>query len=176
MSTPSNITVLALDVDGVLTDGTITFDPQTKIENKLFHVHDGMGISLWQKAGNHVILVSGRNAPCVTQRANELHIKHVHQGSKDKIADLCATLEAIGPTAEQTSFVGHNLRDLAALHFAGYSIAVNNAVQEVKNAADWITTNGGGHGAVREAIEHLMLASGTWAGAIATCKEVSIKQ
>lgn len=176
MKSPDAITVLALDVDGVLTDGTISFETQTQIENKIFHVHDGMGISIWQKEGHHVILLSGRDAPCVTQRATELGIKHVHQGSNSKIADLCATLETIGATSQQTCFVGDDLGDIAVMEYVGYSIAVNNAVQEVKTTADWITTKNGGHGAVREAIEHLMQATGTWSNAIATCKEVPMKQ
>jgi 3-deoxy-D-manno-octulosonate 8-phosphate phosphatase (KDO 8-P phosphatase) len=176
MSSPANISVLVLDVDGVLTDGTISFEPKTRIENKTFHVHDGLGLSLWQKVGNHVILISGRNAPCVTQRAAELGIKYVHQGSKDKIADLCTTLDTLGATAQQTCFVGDDLGDLAAMDYAGYSVAVHNAVQEVKEAADWITSIDGGHGAVREVVEHLMHAAGTWTKAIATCNEVSLKQ
>ena len=86
MTTLKNISVLALDVDGVLTDGTIIFSQITGFENKQFHVHDGLGISLWLGAGNEVILISGRKADCVNTRAKELGINHVIQGSKDKIS------------------------------------------------------------------------------------------
>lgn len=169
-STPENITVLALDVDGVLTDGTIAFSQVLGHETKSFHVHDGQGISLWQKAGYHVILISGRNADCVKIRAKELHIPHVYQGSKNKIADLENALSKIGATYEQTCFVGDDLGDLAIMEHVGYSIAVGDAVKEVQNCADYTTVKLGGQGAVREAIEHLMHASGAWAPAVDSCK------
>ncbi len=168
--------MLALDVDGVLTDGTIHFSQVLHRETKSFHVHDGMGISLWQKAGNHVILISGRDAECVTLRAKELGVKHVHQGSKDKIADLDETLATIGATTEQTCFVGDDLGDLPIMQHVGYSIAVVNAVQEVKKQANFTTTAYGGHGAVREAIEHLMKASGTWNDVVGSCTIENAKQ
>ncbi len=173
---PENITVLALDVDGVLTDGTICFSQVLHHESKTFHVHDGQGISLWQKAGNHVVLISGRNADCVTIRAKELHIPHVFQRSKDKIADLNKALEKIGASAEQTCFVGDDLGDLAIMEHVGFCIAVGNAANEVKEIADFTTTAIGGHGAVREAIEHLMHASGAWASAVDSCKAEPAQQ
>jgi 3-deoxy-D-manno-octulosonate 8-phosphate phosphatase (KDO 8-P phosphatase) len=165
-----NITVLALDVDGVLTDGTIAFAPITKRELKTFHVHDGQGISLWQKAGYHVVLISGRDADCVTHRAKELQIPHVYQGSKNKIEDLDNALKIIGATPEQTCFIGDDLGDLAIMDHVSYSIAVGNAVKEVSSIANFITIAHGGQGAVREAIEHLMHASGTWVNAVDSCK------
>jgi 3-deoxy-D-manno-octulosonate 8-phosphate phosphatase (KDO 8-P phosphatase) len=165
-STPQEINVLVLDVDGVLTDGTISFSTIAHHEIKTFHVHDGLGISLWQQAGNHVIFISGRNAECVSIRAKELGVKFVYQGSKDKIADLHKALSKIGSTMEQTCFVGDDLGDLSIMQFAGHAIAVENAVPEVKEVADFITTNRGGHGAVREAIEYLMRASGTWEASV----------
>ena len=175
-TTAENITVLALDVDGVLTDGTITLDPKTKEETKTFHVHDGQGISLWQNAGNHVILISGRNALCVQHRAKELRIPHVFQGSKDKISDLATALEEIGATPEQTCFVGDDLGDIAIMKHVGYSVAVGNATHEVCALADFTTTTLGGHGAVREAIEHLMHAAGTWTAAVDSCNADHVQQ
>ena len=165
-STPENITCLALDVDGVLTDGTLIFEPTTGKESKPFHVHDGLGISLWQKAGFHVIIISGRNAQCVSIRANELNINHLIQGSKDKVGDLQAVLLEIGATFEQTAFVGDDLGDIALMRRVGYAIAVQSAVEEVIDAAHWTTTKEGGRGAVREAIKHLMEHSGTWKTAV----------
>tara|TARA_X000001036_G_scaffold87081_2_gene79169 strand:+ start:175 stop:711 length:537 start_codon:yes stop_codon:yes gene_type:complete len=173
ITSPENIIVLALDVDGVLTDGTITFWGLPHVfqnESKTFHVHDGQGISLWQKAGFHVVLISGRNADCVSIRAKELNIPYVYQGSKDKIADLARALKKIGASPEQTCFVGDDLGDLAVMRHVGYSIAVGNAAMEVKEIANVTTAALGGHGAVREAIEHLMQASGTWANAVDSSK------
>jgi len=162
MSAPSNIKVLVLDVDGVLTNGLIGFTGILDCETKFFHVHDGLGISLWQKAGFHTVLISGRNAQCVATRANELKITHIKQGSKDKVADLDAFLRKLGCTSSETCFVGDDLGDIPAMQHVGYTIAVQNAVQEVKELANWTTTKNGGDGAVREAIEHLMKANNTW--------------
>ena len=162
MTQIENIKVLALDVDGVLTDGTISFSQILHQESKSFHVHDGLGISLWLKNGKHVILISGRNAECVTIRANELGIKHVKQASKDKIADLSRFLLKIGCTPEEVCFVGDDVGDIAIMQHVGYAIAVHDAVKEVQEIAHWITPRNGGHGAVRDAVEHIMKANNTW--------------
>ena len=162
MSIPTNIRVLALDVDGVLTDGTLAFTGLLGTETKLFHVHDGLGISLWQNTGFHTILISGRTAMCVETRATELQIKYVKQGSKDKIADLDHFLMKIGCTPEETCFVGDDLGDIAVMQHVGCAIAVQNAVDEVKEIAHLTTMKCGGNGAVREVVELLMNANGTW--------------
>ncbi len=176
MTALQNISVLALDVDGVLTDGTIIFTQYTGVENKQFHVHDGLGISLWLKAGNEVILISGRKADCVHIRAKELGITHVIQGSKDKIADLDQTLSKLGVTPEQTAFVGDDLGDMTVMQHVGYAIAVGDGAQEVKEIADWVTPNNGGRGAVRDAIEHIMKETGSWQDAIDTLKSTPAQQ
>jgi 3-deoxy-D-manno-octulosonate 8-phosphate phosphatase (KDO 8-P phosphatase) len=176
MNVPKDISVLILDVDGVLTDGTIVLAQILHTESKSFHVHDGLGISLWQKAGNHTVLISGRNADCVNYRAKELGIEYVFQGSKDKIKDIDNVLATLHATPEQACFVGDDLGDMAAMDYVGYSIAVQNAVQEVKQLADWTTATCGGYGAVRDAIEHLMRATGTWKHAVESCKTESSKQ
>lgn len=168
-ATSHDIQVLALDVDGVLTDGTITFDPSTNQEVKTFHVHDGLGLSAWKRAGNEVVIISGRDAEAVTRRAIELGITHVYQGSTDKIADLQRALDQIGASSSQTAFVGDDLGDIPLLQHVGYAIAVANASNEVKDMADWVTTRNGGHGAVRDAVEHLMKMSGRWAEFASGC-------
>lgn len=162
MSSAADIRVLALDVDGVLTDGTIAFTGILGTELKLFHVHDGLGISMWQKTGFHTILLSGRNALCVETRAAELQIPYVKQNSKNKIEDLSKFLHKLDCTPEEVCFVGDDLGDIALMQHVGYSIAVQNAAEEVKQVANWTTSKSGGNGAVREAIEHLMKASGMW--------------
>lgn len=162
-ATTQDIRVLALDVDGVLTDGTLTFDPSTNQEIKSFHVHDGLGLSLWKSTGNEVVIISGRNAEVVTRRAIELGITYVYQGSTDKVADLQRALDQIGVSSDQTAFVGDDLGDIPVFQYVGYAIAVADASNEVKEIADWVTTRKGGHGAVRDAVEHLMKLTGTWA-------------
>ena len=173
MSEPRDIQVIALDVDGVLTDGTITFDPSTNQELKSFHVHDGLGISMWKNAGNEVVIISGREAEVVTQRATELGITYVYQGSTDKIADLQCALTEIGVEPDQVAFVGDDLGDVSVMQHVGYSIAVFDAVEEVKEVADWISSRRGGHGAVRESIEHIMKHAGTWAAKLGCSTKAS---
>lgn len=176
MKSPNHISVLALDVDGVLTDGRIAFDPVTKKEIKFFHVHDGLGISLWQQAGNHTILISGRDSDCVEIRATELQIPFVFQASKDKVKDLEDALSSIGCSMEQTCFIGDDLGGVTIMSQVGYSIAVQNATDEVKHNSDWQTKRTGGNGAVREAIEHLMKANGTWEEQVRTIQSEHVTQ
>ena len=162
-----NFNVLALDVDGVLTDGMISFQRNNDEEIKSFNVHDGQGISIWLNDGNHVILISGRDSELVNKRAKELNIEHVYQGSKDKIADLDEALSKINSSPAQTIFVGDDVGDLKVMQYVGYAIAVHNASEDVQQIADWITPRDGGHGAVRDAIEHCMNKAGKWQDAIA---------
>ena len=162
MSSIDKITVLALDVDGVLTDGTFAFDPNTKNEIKFFNAQDGMGISLWIDYGYTVVLISGRSAQCVDQRAEELGIKFVIQGSKNKIKDLEQVLDSLGANPKQVCFVGDDLGDIPIMEHVGYSIAVQNAADEVRSVADWITPRSGGHGAVRDAIEYILKSQKIW--------------
>ncbi len=176
MTSLQNISVLALDVDGVLTDGTIIFTQYTGEENKKFHVHDGLGISLWIKSGLDVILISGRKAQCVKIRAKELGIKHVIQGSKDKIQDLDNLLNKLGVTPQQVAYVGDDLPDIAIMNHVGYSIAVNDAAEEVRNNSNWITPRNGGHGAVRDAVEHILKETGSWQDAIASLNTTTAQQ
>ena len=170
MNVPSTIRVLALDVDGVLTDGTLAFTGILGTETKLFHVHDGLGICLWQNAGFHTLLISGRNAACVHTRATELDIKHVKQDSKDKIADLDHFLRKLNCTPEETCFVGDDLGDIGVMQHVGYAVAVQNAVEEVKQIAHMTTNKSGGDGAVREVVELLMNANNTWEECVSSLK------
>jgi 3-deoxy-D-manno-octulosonate 8-phosphate phosphatase (KDO 8-P phosphatase) len=162
MTAIPHIKVLVLDVDGVLTDGKIALTGHPHGETKYFHVHDGLGISLWQKAGFHTIIISGRNSQCVDQRADELQIQHVKQGSIDKVADINLFLQQLGYSPKDACFVGDDLGDIPVMQHVGYSIAVQDAAEEVKAIANWTTKRMGGCGAVRDAIEHLMKANKSW--------------
>ena len=163
----SAFNVLALDVDGVLTDGMISFERSNDQEIKSFNVHDGQGISIWLNEGHHVILISGRDSELVNKRAKELNIEYVYQDSKDKISDLNDALSKLNSTPEQTIFVGDDVGDIKVMQYAGYAIAVHNASEDVQQIADWITPRDGGQGAVRDAIEHCMKKTGKWQEAIA---------
>lgn len=155
------ITLLALDVDGVLTDGHLTvYDDGT--ESKAFHTHDGHGIRLWQRAGLTVALISGRRSEPTQRRAEQLEIAHVFQDCHFKLPTLEQLLTELHLEAEQVAYVGDDLPDLPVIRFVGFGVAVANAVAEVKAQADYVTTCRGGDGAVREVIEMILKASGRW--------------
>ncbi len=177
MTTPYHtFNVLALDVDGVLTDGTISFLQDDSSELKSFHVHDGQGIAVWHHAGHSVVIISGRKSDAVTRRAHELNIKHVYQDSKNKLEDLQIALSEIGSTMQETIYIGDDLGDLQIMNEVGYAIAVQNAVEDVQQAAHWITPSNGGHGAVRDAIEHVLRNAGTWESAVNEIKsEITVQ-
>jgi len=155
------ITLLALDVDGVLTDGHLTvFGDGT--ESKAFHTHDGHGIRLWQRAGLKVALISGRRSEPTQRRAEQLEIAHVFQDCHFKLPTLEQLLTELHLEAGQVAYIGDDLPDLPVIRFVGFGVAVANAVAEVKAQADYVTTCRGGDGAVREVIEMILKASGRW--------------
>lgn len=157
----NDIRCLVLDVDGVLTDGGLYTD-DTGRQSRRFHVHDGFAIHWFQRLGGVVILCSGKVSDAVAARARELSIAHVIQGSRDKVVDLETLLRQLGLRWEQVAMVADDLPDVPVLRVCGYPIAVANAVEEVRAAARWVTGLAGGRGAVREAVEHLLRASGRW--------------
>ena len=169
MSTTPTIQLLVLDVDGVLTDGGLYVDDDGK-PSKKFNVKDGLGIKLAQRLGIQVAILTGKTSQVVEHRAKELDIEFVIQGSKDKGADINALCEKTGVPIRFTAMVGDDLPDLPAFAVVGYKIAVGDAVDETKAAADFVTTRPGGRGAVREAIEHLLKAQGKWDEALAVFK------
>jgi 3-deoxy-D-manno-octulosonate 8-phosphate phosphatase (KDO 8-P phosphatase) len=169
MTNPQNPTpktqLLVLDVDGVLTDGGLYVDDKG-VPIKKFNVKDGLGIKLAQRFGIQIAILTGKTSRLVDHRARELGIEHVIQGSKDKGADINALCEKTGIPIRFTAMMGDDLPDLPAYAVVGYKIAVGDAVDEVKAAADFVTTKAGGRGAVREAIEHLLKAQGKWDAAL----------
>ncbi len=155
------IQLICLDVDGVLTDGGIYLDNQGN-ECKRFHVRDGLGLRIWKKLGGEVGIITGRSGLAVRHRADELGIEHVFQGSTDKVADFGNLLNDLRLTASQAAVIGDDLPDLPMLRLCGYPIAVADAVREVREDAEYVTTRPGGLGAVREAVEHLLKAQERW--------------
>lgn len=161
MMNAADVQLLCLDVDGVMTDGSIVID-DNGVESKRFHVRDGTGIRMWISLGYHVAIITGRNGAALRYRANELGITHVIQGSKDKRADMMRLLESIHLPTSQCAMLGDDLPDLPVMKVVGYPMAVADAVLEVKEAAAFVTVRPGGHAAVREAIEHLLRARNRW--------------
>ena len=165
-SSPADIRLLLLDVDGVLTDGSIIYSDSGE-ELKRFHVRDGSGLKLWQSAGMHAAILSGRSSPAVDRRAAELGVSPVLQGRSDKLAALGEILAMTDFTAKQVCAIGDDLQDLPVLNAVGLAIAVADACYEVRLAAQYVTMVPGGHGAVRDAVEWLLKQKGRWDDLIA---------
>ncbi|MHB8844628.1 MAG: KdsC family phosphatase [Nitrospirota bacterium] len=151
------IKLLLLDVDGVLTDGRIILDNQGN-ELKAFHVRDGHGIKLAQRAGIVIGIITGRKAEVVNIRARELAIEEVHQGALDKIVVYESILGRYGLRDDEVAFIGDDIVDAGILKRVGLAVAVADCDPSVKPLADMVTKAAGGRGAVREVI-NLLLAS-----------------
>ena len=151
------IRLLALDVDGVLTDGRLYLSPEGE-ELKVFHVRDGSGLVAVQRAGITVAIVSGRDSAAVSRRAAELGIRHVHQGVADKGAELDRLLADLAIDPAETACVGDDTPDLPMLRRAGLAIAVADAHPALAEAVHWTTAAPGGRGAVREVCDLLLSA------------------
>jgi 3-deoxy-D-manno-octulosonate 8-phosphate phosphatase (KDO 8-P phosphatase) len=157
----ARIELLVLDVDGVLTDGSITYT-DGGVEIKAFHVRDGSGLKLWQRQGRRAAVISGRSSRAVAVRAAELGIDPVIQGAPDKLAAYRQLLAGVGVGPERVCFVGDDLPDLPPLCNCGLAVAVADACPEVRAEAHYVTRAPGGRGAVREVIELLLRSQGRW--------------
>src|SRR5438046_1555132 len=156
---PSTIRLLALDADGVLTDGSIYLDDEGR-ETKRFNIRDGFGIRLWQRLGFRAAIITGRSGKALQHRAAELGITHIMQGVEDKAAAFAELLVRLDLSREQAAYMGDDWPDLRVMASVGYAIAPSDADPRVLDAAAHITKRPGGHGAVREAVEHLIRAKG----------------
>jgi YrbI family 3-deoxy-D-manno-octulosonate 8-phosphate phosphatase len=163
----SDILLLVLDVDGVLTDGTILMDEMGR-QSRRFHIQDGLGVKLWHSAGRQAAILTSKRSETVLARARMLGIELIEQGAEDKLPGFGRLCASAGVTADQTAYIGDDLLDAAAMRQSGYPIAVANAVDEIKALARYTTARSGGHGAVREAIEHLLKQDGAWTAAMET--------
>mgnify|MGYP001176013914 FL=1 len=156
----NKIKLIAMDVDGVLTDGNIILG--VKEEIKFFNVQDGMGINLAKQAGLIVAFITGRQSRSVSRRAEELGIEEVHQKSKDKEKTLMYLISKYGIEKNEVAYIGDDIMELIPFRKTGFKIAVSNAAKEVKEMADYITVNTGGNGAVRETIELILKSQKKW--------------
>lgn len=157
----SKIKLLVLDVDGVLTDGSIVVHSDGT-ESKRFNVMDGHRIKMWQRAGGLIAIISGRETQATTIRAQQLGITHVMQGCLAKLPAFEDLLGQLNLAPEQVACVGDDLMDIPLVRRAGFGVAVANAAEELKECADFITCSKGGQGAVREVIEYLMKENHQW--------------
>ena len=157
---------LILDVDGVLTDGSLTYGADGEV-TKTFNVLDGLGIELLQKTGVLVAIISARKSPVVVRRAADLKIPHVYQGTHDKRIAFAEVLALTGLTAEQCGYIGDDVIDLPLLRKVGFAVTVPSGHPEVQHRAHYVTRNNGGRGAVREVCDLVMRAQNTYEAALA---------
>jgi 3-deoxy-D-manno-octulosonate 8-phosphate phosphatase (KDO 8-P phosphatase) len=149
------------DVDGVMTDGTVLFLPGGG-EAKAFHVRDGLGVVLAQRAGLRVGILSGRTSEVVARRANELDMAPVLQGIADKAAAFRGVLAEQGIAAHEVAYIGDDVNDLPIIREAGLSAAPADAPLEVRAEAYMVTDACGGEGCLREFLEAILRARGDW--------------
>ena len=167
----ARIRLLLVDVDGVLTDGHIylqSLPDGTAAEMKVFNAHDGAGLKLARLAGLRTGLITGRGSAAVARRAQELGMDFVYQTRGGKLGAYQDILRRAGLQDRDVAYIGDDLPDLPVLERVGLAVAVANAVPEVKTAAQLITQRSGGAGAVREVVELVLKAQGSWAKAIRT--------
>ena len=155
------IELILSDVDGVLTDGGVVYDNQG-VEIKKFHIRDGLGIKLWQRAGYKFGVLTARTSHIVKVRAGELGIDIVRQGFERKLPAAQEILRQLNLAPEQMCYIGDDLTDLPVIRHAGLGVAVADAVEDVRAAASYTTRLRGGEGAVREVIETILKAQSRW--------------
>jgi len=158
----AKIRLAAFDVDGVLTDGSLILGDRGE-QFKVFHTHDGQGLTMLREAGLHIAVISGRSSAAVEERMADLGIRYVYQGASDKLSIFNALLRELGLSAEQAAFMGDDVPDLPVMIRAGLAVAVADAHHLVCKHAHWRTRQPGGRGAVRELCELLLDAQGALA-------------
>jgi len=158
-----NVRLLVLDVDGVLTDGTVSLD-DAGVESKSFHVRDGAAIAIWIRLGLHLAIISSRTSRAVTHRAEELGIPGamVIQGAKNKLTAMRQVQVRCGCSSAETAVMGDDLPDLPMLREAALAAAPRDAAAEVMALAHFVAPAAGGRGAVRALIEHILREAGRW--------------
>lgn len=156
-----NIKLLLLDVDGVLTDGGIIYTDSGE-QVKMFNSRDGLGIRLLQDAGIQVGIVTGRASRVLRHRCDNLGIDLLFDGIADKASVLQEISEKTRIDPGEMAFVGDDLVDLPLFARVGVSVAVGDAHEVVKKKADWVTTSGGGSGAVREVCDEILKSKELW--------------
>jgi 3-deoxy-D-manno-octulosonate 8-phosphate phosphatase (KDO 8-P phosphatase) len=159
------IRLVLMDVDGVLTDGGLVLGTSGQ-EFKVFHVQDGLGITLGQKTGLKMGILTGRTSEAVTRRAEELHMDICVQGAAQKLDPYEDILKRHGFQDAEVCYIGDDLLDLPVLRRVGFSAAVADAREEVKKVVHYVASCRGGRGAVREVIETILKAQAAWADAV----------
>jgi len=157
----SRIKLLLMDCDGVLTDGRLWLT-EDGYEQKSFNTQDGLGLSLWHRAGLKSGIISGRSSKALTRRAQELGVEFLRQGNADKTAAFEQLLQQARADENEVAFVGDDLPDIPLMKRSELAVAVADAVEETRLVAHYVTRAKGGRGAVREVIEIILKSQGRW--------------
>ena len=161
----AGVKVILMDVDGTMTDGSVTLLSQpdgTALEIKTFDAHDGQGLTLAHTAGLRTGCITGRESPALLRRAREMKMEFVYMKIALKIPAFEEILAKAGVTDAEVAFIGDDLPDIPLLQRAGLAVAVGDAVEDVKKIAHYTTKAHAGRGAVREAIELILKSKGMW--------------
>ncbi len=149
------IKLIVLDVDGCLTDGKIIYSCND-VQSKNFNVKDGLAIATWIRMGHHVAIITGRQSDIVKRRADELGIKYIFQGIKDKKRVLKELIESLHLKPYEIAAIGDDLNDYNMLSYAGKSFTPRDGVKEIRSLVNTVLVSKGGDGAVREMIDILI--------------------
>ena len=170
-----DIKLLAMDVDGVLTDGVIVVHADGS-ESKHFHVHDGAWIRIWKRMGLKTAIITGRECPAVQCRAEDLEIDYIYQKAWEKKEVLEQLIEASGIPESQIAYIGDDVFDLPVIQRVGFSASVADGNPEVRKVVDYVTRKAGGRGAVSELIRYLLQKLGLWEQAMEKYFQVLIME
>ena len=155
MTEYADIRLLVMDVDGVMTDGKVTYTSDGQ-ELKSFNIKDGVGIKRAQASGIETAIITGRTSPMVERRALELGITHLIQGREDKLTALSVLLSEVNLAPNQVAYIGDDLPDLTAIEAVKLGACPADAANEVQSKANWVSTRAGGDGCVRELCDLLV--------------------
>jgi 3-deoxy-D-manno-octulosonate 8-phosphate phosphatase (KDO 8-P phosphatase) len=161
----AQIKLVLMDVDGTMTDGSVTLLSQadgSALEIKTFDAHDGQGLTLAHTAGLRTGCITGRESSALLRRAHEMNMEFIYMKQPLKMPAYEEILRKADVPDSAVAYIGDDLPDIPLLHRAGLAVAVGDAVPEVKKAAHYTTTASAGHGSVREAIELILKSKGIW--------------
>lgn len=150
-----NIKLVVFDVDGVMTDGSLTFD-ENGVEYKTFNAKDGQGIEFLHKAGIIPAIITKRNNGTIVHRAKVLGIAELHIGQKDKAVAIEEIIEKYGFSLDEVAYMGDDIPDICVLEKVGLPCCPSDAVEEVKDCVKFVSSKGGGKGAVRELCDFIL--------------------
>ena len=156
-----DVKLLLLDVDGILTDGSIAYTDEGK-EIKTFNVRDGFGINILRKAGVETGLITARSSEALVRRSQDLQLKYVYQGIRKKVEMFEKVREELNLQAQEIAYMGDDWLDLSLLSRVGFSATASDASPEVKKIVDYVARYPGGRGAVREVCELIIDAKGEY--------------